>query len=90
MLKKINPLNVHRMRRAEYCPSHFETITIEIKYNLIKAIDEWIFFNAHGRYYVGNCIELDSNKKKSKIKIGFERSSELSYFMLACPHLKYT
>ena len=28
-------------------------------------------------------------KKTTDITIGFEDSKELSYFMLACPHLKY-
>jgi len=87
--KKVNPLNVHRARRVEFCPPYFETVAIETGYNIAKAIDEWIFYNTSGRYFVGKIVECDEGPIRQKIKIGFEKSSEMSYFMLACPHLKY-
>jgi hypothetical protein len=64
-------------------------VAIETGYNIAKAIDEWIFYNTSGRYFVGKIVECDEGPIRQKIKIGFEKSSEMSYFMLACPHLKY-
>lgn len=89
MFKKINPLNIHKARRLDFCPPGFETVNIEPGYNLVKAIDEWIFDNTTGRYFIGNTVNCDTGPIKSKLKVGFEKSSEMSYFMLACPHLKY-
>jgi hypothetical protein len=89
VLKKINPLNVHYARRTDFCPPYFETVNIEPSYNIAKALDEWIFYNTSGRYYIGSSVDCESGTIKTKIKIGFEKSSEMSYFMLACPHLKY-
>lgn len=88
---KINPLNVLEVRRVEFCPPYFETVVINPSYNLNVAIDDWIYNNLSGRYYIGPCIEDVGGTMglKQKLKIGFETPSELSYFMLACPHLKY-
>jgi hypothetical protein len=33
---------------------------------------------------------LYDGKITSMVKVGFEDPKELSFFMLACPHLKYT
>lgn len=90
---KINPLNVIEARRVEFCPPYFETVVINPSYNLNVAIDEWIYNHLSGRYFMGPSIEeatgTSSSGFKQKLKIGFENPSELSYFMLACPHLKY-
>lgn len=90
LLKKANSLNVFKVRRTEFCPPYFEVMTIDEKYNIIKALDEWIYNNLNGRYYIGkNLILSNEIRILNKIKIGFENPSELSYFMLACPLLKY-
>lgn len=58
-----------------------------MKYNLEKSIIDWIEDKLNGRFYVGKTIN-ESNT--IGLKIGFEDAKELSYFTLACPHLKYT
>jgi len=59
-------------------------------YNIEKAISNWILTNCKSRFYVGKNVTLtDSNEVASKLRIGFEDPKELSYFALACPHLKY-
>lgn len=89
-LKEPNPLDVLESRRVTFCPPHFETTNVQKSYNLEDAISEWIVDNLKGRYYIGNNIDLDkSNNIKTVYTIGFENPSEMSYFMLACPHLKY-
>jgi hypothetical protein len=89
VLKKVNPLNVHRARRVDFCPPYFDSVDVELSYNIVKAIEEWIFYNTSGRYYIGYTLDANSSPIRQKLKIGFEKSKETSYFMLACPHLKY-
>jgi len=92
-LKKdiINPLNVLNIRRVEFCPPYFETMTIAPGYNLYDVINDWIYSNLRGKYYIGNTVALNKEDTMNTIiKIGFENKKEMSYFMLACPHLKYS
>jgi hypothetical protein len=88
-LKKANPFNVFDMRRAFFCPPHFESVTLTPTYNINKALDEWILQHLSGRYYIGTEVDCKDGPIKQKVKIGFEKTSEMSYFMLACPLLKY-
>lgn len=91
---KVNPLNVFGMRRVTFCPPHFESTTVALTYNMSKALETWIDEHTRGRYYIGT--RLDSNifdGSKSRVKystvVSFETSKDLSYFLLACPYLKY-
>lgn len=87
---KVNPLNVFKARRAEFPPSHFEYVNIPTQYNLQEALIKWIDKNCKSRYYIGKNIFLDNdNKMQTGLQVGFEESKEMSFFMLACPHLKY-
>jgi hypothetical protein len=87
---KLNPLNFFELRTVKVPPPHFEYITIPLGYNLQDSICKWIHDNLKGRYYVGKCIDISNESRVDiMLKIGFEESKELSYFTLACPHLKY-
>ena len=87
---KINPLEVFEVRRVSFCPSYFESANIRPRYNLNDAIVNWIEDNLSGRYYIGKAVSLnEDNALQTYVKVAFEKESELSYFMLACPHLKY-
>lgn len=87
---KLNPYNVFEARRVDFPPSHFEYAEITLRYNIKEALERWIESNLKGRYYLGRGVSLDdSNKLTYTVSIGFEESRELSFFMLACPHLKY-
>jgi hypothetical protein len=89
-LKEPNPLDIFNLRRTEFCPSHFSTVNIQKRYNLEQSISEWIEYNLKGRFFIGPNVELDNeNKIQSVYTVGFENPKELSFFMLACPHLKY-
>ena len=88
--KKANPLEFFELREAHYLPPHFETITTPVMYNLQESISKWIRDHLKGRYYIGKSIDVShTNDVSSVLKIGFEDPKEASYFMLACPHLKY-
>jgi hypothetical protein len=85
-----NPYNVFEVRRAEFPPDHFEYANIPLNYNMKDALERWVDFNLKSRFYLGKNVVLDNNNKMAyNVKIGFEDPKELSYFMLACPHLKY-
>lgn len=63
-----------------------------MRYNLELTISKWILDNLKGRFYIGNALTIQTKETKSiakVLKIGFENPKELSYFTLACPHLKY-
>ena len=86
-----NPLNFFGVRRLKVPPPHFETMYFAMNtYNLEDTIVKWIDKNLKSRFYVGKKTILDSSKQYSQtLQIAFEDPKELSYFSLACPHLKY-
>ena len=89
MIKKINPYNLFKLRKLERPPQHFEYMDVPLTYNLEEAVCKWIDSNLKSRYYVGKTLSLKDNQIKIVYRVGFEDAKELSYFTLACPHLKY-
>ena len=63
----------------------------ELLPNTKEAIDKWVYQNCKNRYFLGKTFEKNpkNTRPNYSIKIGFEDPKELSYFVLACPHLKY-
>jgi hypothetical protein len=54
----------------------------------VNNITEWIEDNLTGRFYIGQGIILDNtNTIVYNTRIGFESESELTFFILACPHI---
>ena len=89
-LKDPNPLNVFKIRQLNKAPVHFEYLIIPLQYNLETAITKWIELHMKHRFYIGKTLDINSEGKiTTLLKIGFENPKELSYFTLACPHLKY-
>jgi hypothetical protein len=91
---KINPLNVFEMRRTKFCPPHFESVNVDMTYNMVRALESWIDENTAGRYFIGSRIEPNirassGSRVKYSTSVAFENSKDLSYFLLACPYLKY-
>lgn len=95
--REINPLNVLKAREMGHIPNHFSVINLsfrklpryEFSVEHSKKIRNWIYKNLMGRFYVkaGN---LDKSPKLENINdfevtVAFEQSSELSFFILACP-----
>jgi hypothetical protein len=76
-------------REVQDPPLYFHYHYIDVKYNIVEAIKEWIYDNLKHRFYIGETLVLDDSQFKIKIKIGFEEPKELSFFLLACSHLKY-
>lgn len=89
-IKEPNPLNLFSLRRLPVPPPHFEYITVTLTYNIEEGINNWVKDHLKGRYYLGKSVGLNEQSQVgSVIKIGFEDPKEMSYFVLACPHLKY-
>ena len=88
---KTNPLNYFGIRKLDVPTSNLECIEIPMSYNLEQAIDKWVNQNCKNRDFIGRTFIKNEreNKPNYNIKIGFEDPKELSYFVLACPHLKY-
>jgi len=90
-LKDPNPLDILGLRRVSFCPPQFSTVNVTKRYNIEQALSEWIEHHLTGRYFIGNNVELNNeNKVHTVYTVGFENSKEMSFFMLACPHLKYS
>lgn len=87
--KDPNPLNFYKLRRLKLLPRHFDFITVELTYNIESGFVNWIEENLKSRYYIGKSFSIDKSQIGAVLKIGFEDPKELSYFVLACPHLKY-
>jgi hypothetical protein len=89
-LKKPNPLDFYNVRQPKTAPLHFSYINIPVQYNLEQTIRKWIQLHLKGRFFVGKGCNIDKYSKIIEcLQIGFEEPKELSYFTLACPHLKY-
>jgi len=90
-LKEPNALNFFNARKSKTTVPYFEYIAIPFTYNLEESLNKWIMRNLKGRYFVGVTVDVtkNTNKVETLLKVGFEDSKEMSYFMLACPLLKY-
>jgi len=88
--KKPNPYDVFGIRKVKTPIPYFEYVNLPSSYNIEESLSNWIDSNLRNRYYIGRKVTLDNdNKVNQVITIGFEETKEMSYFMLACPHLKY-
>lgn len=83
---EVNPLDVLKCRELEYLPNHFQTVVIE--YSSLDLIKKWILNKLQGRYCLTKTILLNEDKIENKLVAGFEKHKELTYFMLACPHIR--
>lgn len=85
----INPLDVLKCRRANNLCAHFTKATLPDSAIYDENIIDWVQIKLKGRFFVLRNPTVDSDGKfKSSLTIGFEDPKELTYFMLACPHLR--
>jgi hypothetical protein len=85
----LNPLEVLQERKIDVLPPHFAKHKLFNSRREIQTISEWVRDKLNGRYCIANYPNLDSSDKlASATYIGFEDQKELTYFMLACPHLR--
>ena len=86
---KPNPLNYFSLRKVDFPAFHFHyTLLSKSNFGYMKNIDQWIYNNLNGRYYIGQALDLaDTNSIIYVTKVGFEQEKELSFFRIACPLL---
>jgi hypothetical protein len=87
-IEKINPLNVAGVRKFKFLPPHITYTEISLgKYKTLNDIDSWIEENLSGRYWTGTISKLQDNKLVLANCVAFEEATELTLFLLGCPHL---
>jgi|TARA_R100000030_G_scaffold34238_1_gene25592 hypothetical protein len=88
---KTNPFDILNIRRVKFCPPNFDKVNLQKTYNIEAVLSEWIEDNLTGRYFLGENITIGKDDSIQPVTtVGFESEKEMSFFMLACPHLKYT
>lgn len=84
----LNPLDVLHLRRLQTVAPHFSYTTINDS-EIFDGVENWVENRLKGRYYICKKPALDRDGNlKSIFVLGFEDQKELTYFMLACPHLR--
>jgi hypothetical protein len=86
LFKTPNPHNIFKIRNPKVLPPHYEYCDFEVLYNLEIAIQDWITENLKGRFIITRAMNTE---QKLHMRVGFEDGKEMSYFMLACPLLRY-
>ena len=85
----LNPIDVLKQRKLNTLPPHFSKFKIADSETLNFDFEDWIKTKLKGRYCVVRSPNLDKDGKvKSATFVAFEEQKELTYFMLACPHLR--
>jgi hypothetical protein len=83
----LNPLDVLEQRELKTLPPHFSKVAVP--FQLDNKIENWIKYKLKGRYCVLKTPSVDTQGNLKSIMVaGFEDQKELTYFMLACPHLR--
>ena len=80
----VSPLSILGKRRVDWMPPHFHNYNLKDSFFWDDPIESWIENKLKGRY----CLVTGSDSKGSSVRVGFEDEKELTYFMLACPHIR--
>jgi hypothetical protein len=85
-----NHLDLIKERELDWIPVHFSKIQLSDKEEWNRnLISSWVQSKLKGRFSLVKTIAINSDDKlKSSLVIAFEDHSEMTYFMLACPHLR--
>jgi hypothetical protein len=85
----LNPLEVLNKRSLSFIPPHFAKMKIgESDYGL-GNLETWVRNRLKGRYAIAKLPSIDKDGHlKTATFVAFEDQKELTYFMLACPHLR--
>jgi hypothetical protein len=85
----LNPIDVLNRRELKVLPPHFSKIKVTEGDIFGGEIKHWVRTKLKGRFCILRTPSLDQEGNlKSATFVGFEDQKELTYFMLACPHLR--
>jgi len=86
---EINALEILNKRKVETIAPHFSKMKLSEKDIYTNSIEDWIRSKLKGRYFIKKQPSIGNDGKiKSSTFVGFEIQSELTHFILACPHLR--
>lgn len=85
----LNPLEVLHKRSLPYIPPHFVKTKISTNEIGFGGLEQWVRTKLKGRYAISQIPSIDKEGHlKTATFVAFEDQKELTYFMLACPHLR--
>jgi hypothetical protein len=88
----LNPLEVLNKRSLSHIPPHFAKLKVEDGNRFLVStgtIEGWVRTRLKGRYSIARLPAIDKDGHlKTATFVAFEDQKELTYFMLACPHLR--
>jgi len=87
----LNPLEVLNKRSLSHIPPHFAKFKIDDRGFGFGGdnLENWIRTRLKGRYAIAKQPTIDKDGHlKTATFVAFEDQKELTYFMLACPHLR--
>jgi hypothetical protein len=85
----INPIDVLKQREVKTLPPHFVKVQLSSGDLFDNNIKDWISVKLKGRFCIIKYPAINSDGQlKSSTFAAFEDQKELTYFMLACPHLR--
>lgn len=86
---ELNPLDVLGSRKMNRIPPHFSSTKLSDHSLYTTEIEDWIRAKLKGRFSIKQVPVIGSEGHlKTEVRVGFEEEKELTYFMLACPHLR--
>ena len=86
----LNPLEVLNKRSLSHIPPHFAKLKVDDGGHFLSGnIESWVRTRLRGRYSIAKLPSIDKDGYlKTATFVAFEDQKELTYFMLACPHLR--
>ena len=88
---ELNPIAILKQRKVKTLPPHFAKAKIGDSELFDNSVSDWVDARLKGRYCIVRSPAIDKDGKlKSATFVAFEDQKELTYFMLACPHLRRT
>lgn len=85
----LNPIDVLKQRKLKTLPPHFSKFKLSDVEFFTEEFEDWIETRLKGRYCIVRSPNIDQDGGcKSATFVAFEEQKELTYFMLACPHLR--
>ena len=85
----LNPLEVLNKRSLSFIPPHFSKMQVSQNEIGFGSLENWVKSKLKGRYAIAQIPSIDKEGHlKTATFVAFEDQKELTYFMLACPHLR--
>jgi len=86
---KLNALDILNHRQIDSAAPHFAKIKLADVDLFGSDVETWIRSKLVGRFYIKRQPGISQDGKlKTATYVGFEDHKELTYFMLACPHIR--